>query len=570
MIDLRASPFFLSEESITWVQGALSSMTPEEKIGQLFCITAGGENPQILGELVQRYQPGGFMFRSAPAAQVLAAYQAMDKASKIPLLLPANLEAGGNGIATEGTYFAKEMEIAATEDPEQAHRLGEICGCEAGALGCNWSFAPIIDIDYNWRNPITNVRTFGSDPDTVLAMARAYCQGIRDSGAQMAVCIKHFPGDGRDERDQHLLATVNDLPAPQWEETYGRVYKALIDEGAETVMVGHIYQPAMTRKINPSLQEKDMLPGSTSKELVAGVLRGQLGFQGLVVTDATPMVGFSMALSRANALVAALNAGVDMLLFCKNMEEDIGSIREALQDGRLSWKRVEEAVTRILATKAHLGLPEKRKLGTLFPGNMSVLGCEKHQAWAKECAEKAVTLVKDNQNLLPISPKKTPRIRLTVLGEGKTGSFGESSSVAQPLKAALERAGFLVSLFDYATLEQGEIFTAGVGDLKGKFDLSIVAANVATGSNNTTRRLDWITLMAADEPWYTRDIPTLFVSFCNPYHMIDVPFISTFVNCYCDNQATVEACVKKLIGRDTFVGKSPIDPWCGVWGARFL
>lgn len=350
----------------------------------------------------------------------------------------------------------------------------------------------------------------------------------------------------------------------------GLGYKALIDEGAETVMVGHIYQPAMTRKINPSLQEKDMLPGSTSKELVAGVLRGQLGFQGLVVTDATPMVGFSMALSRANALVAALNAGVDMLLFCKNMEEDIGSIREALQDGRLSWKRVEEAVTRILATKAHLGLPEKRKLGTLFPGNMSVLGCEKHQAWAKECAEKAVTLVKDNQNLLPISPKKTPRIRLTVLGEGKTGSFGESSSVAQPLKAALERAGFLVSLFDYATLEQGEIFTAGVGDLKGKFDLSIVVANVATGSNNTTRRLDWVTLMAADEPWYTRDIPTLFVSFCNPYHMIDVPFISTFVNCYCDNQATVEACVKKLIGRDIFVGKSPIDPWCGVWGARFL
>ena len=368
MIDLRASPFFLSEESITWVQGTLSSMTPEEKIGQLFCITAGGENPQTLGELVQRYQPGGFMFRSAPAAQVLAAYQAMDKASKIPLLLPANLEAGGNGIATEGTYFAKEMEIAATEDPEQAHRLGEICGCEAGALGCNWSFAPIIDIDYNWRNPITNVRTFGSDPGTVLAMARAYCQGIRDSGAQMAVCIKHFPGDGRDERDQH--------------------------------------QPAMTRKINPSLQEKDMLPGSTSKELVAGVLRGRLGFQGLVVTDATPMVGFSMALSRANALVAALNAGVDMLLFCKNMEEDIGSIREALQDGRLSWKRVEEAVTRILATKAHLGLPEKRKLGTLFPGNMSVLGCEKHQAWAKECAEKAVTLVKDNQNLLPNESKK--------------------------------------------------------------------------------------------------------------------------------------------------------------------
>ena len=160
--------------------------------------------------------------------------------------------------------------------------------------------------------------------------------------------------------------------------------------------------------------------------------------------------------------------------------------------------------------------------------------------------------------------------RLTVVGENQSGSFGEGGSVAEPLKAALEQAGFAVSLFDYATLERGEIFTAGVGDLKGKFDLSLVAANVATGSNNTTRRLDWVTLMAANEPWYTRDIPTLFVSFCNPYHMVDAPFISTFINCYNDNQETVEACVEKLTGHSPFVGQSPVDPWCGAWGAQSL
>ena len=179
-------------------------------------------------------------------------------------------------------------------------------------------------------------------------------------------------------------------------------------------------------------------------------------------------------------------------------------------------------------------------------------------------------MVKDNQHLLPLSPQRTPKVRLTVLGENASGAFGDGGSVKGSLKHALERAGFTVSLYDYETLEHGEIFTAGVRDLKGKFDLSIVAANVATGSNNTTRRLDWVTLMAADEPWYTHDIPTVFLSFCNPYHMVDVPFIPTFINCYNDNQATVEAVVEKLTGKSPFVGKSPVDPWCGVWGAKTL
>ena len=107
--------------------------------------------------------------------------------------------------------------------------------------------------------------------------------------------------------------------------------------------------------------------------------------------------------------------------------------------------------------------------------------------------------------------------------------------------------------------------------MKAKFDLSIVAANVATGSNNTTRRLDWITLMAANEPWYTREIPTMFISFCNPYHMIDVPFISTFINCYSSNSYCVEAAVEKRVGKSEFQGFSPVDPWCGgIWGAKFM
>ena len=358
MIDLKANPFYLKEPAADWVMSTLQSMSLEEKIGQLFCLTGMGDDVDALKDMVETYHPGGFMFCTAPARQVREAYKTMQNASRIPLLLPANLESGGNGLAVEGTYFSREMGTTATGEREQARRLGEICGKEAGALGCNWAFAPIIDIDYNWRNPITNVRTFGSDPETVLTMARAYCQGIRDSGAEMAVCIKHFPGDGRDERDQHLLATVNDLSAEEWERTYGSIYRALIEEGVETVMVGHILQPAMSQKIRP---QAPALPGSTSKELVTGVLRGLLGFNGLIVTDATPMVGFSMMMPREKALVASINAGVDMILFCKNMDEDYGTIRQALEDGRISSQRLDEAVARILATKAHLRLQEKQQ-----------------------------------------------------------------------------------------------------------------------------------------------------------------------------------------------------------------
>lgn len=573
MINYRAKPFYLNDRQIAWVENTLEQMTTEEKIGQIFCITDMVTDPDALRSIVNQYHPGGFMYRAGDGAAIQQGYRAMQDASKVPMLLPCNLESGGNGLTINGTFFGKEMEIAATGETEQAYRFGLICGREGGSIGCNWTFSPIVDIDYNWRNPITNVRSFGSDPDTVIEMSRAYLKGIRESGSEMAVCIKHFPGDGVDERDQHLLSTVNSLPCEEWEYTYGRVYRTLIEEGAQTVMVGHILQPAMTRKLCPGIRDEEILPGSTNKYLMTDLLRGELGFNGLISTDATPMVGFTGFLTREEALQKALMGGADVILFCKNMDEDYESIRKGLATGAVTMERLNEAVARQLALKASLHLPEKQAEGTIIPAPeaLAAIGTPEHHAWAKECADKAITLVKDNQNLLPLSPEKTPRIRLTVLGENQQGSFGDNGLIGELLRVQLEKAGFEVALYDYQTLEHGEIFTAGVAELKQKFDLSIVAANVPTGSNNTTRRVDWVTLMAADEPWYTREIPTMFISFCNPYHMVDVPFISTFINCYSSNPACVEAAVEKLTGKSAFRGISPVDPWCGgIWGAKFM
>lgn len=573
MIAYKEKPFYLNDEDIEWVEQTLASMALEEKIAQMFCVTDMITDPEALKAFVRKYPVGSFMYRSGDAAEVQNAQRAMQEASKIPLLLACNLESGGNGIATTGTFFGRQLEAAAARDPKHAYRLGMVCAKEGGATGCNWSFAPIVDIDYNWRNPITNVRTWGSDPDTVIRLSEAYMDGVKDSGETMAVTIKHFPGDGVDERDQHLLSSVNSLSAEDWENTYGRVYQTLIDKGAQTVMVGHILQPEMTRKMCPGIRDEEIFPASTNKYLITDLLREKMGFNGLVATDATPMVGFSGFLTRREAVAKSIMAGADMIMFCKNIDEDFAGVKEDIENGTISIIRVNEAIRRQLALKASLGLHKSKEGGTIVPGAdaLSVIGCAEHIAWAKECADEAITLVKDNQNLLPLSPNRTKRVRLTVLGEGQGGSFGDGGSITMPLKEALEKEGFEVALYDYATMERGEIFTAGAADMKAKFDLSIVAANVATGSNNTTRRLDWITLMAANEPWYTREIPTMFLSFCNPYHMIDVPFISTFVNCYSSNQFCVGAAVEKLMGRSEFKGVSPVDPWCGdVWGAKFM
>lgn len=573
MIDYRENPFYLNDADIEWVETTLAAMSLEEKIGQLFCVTDMITDPDALREFVHKYHPGGFMYRAGEAADIQRAQRVMQEASKIPLLLSCNLESGGNGIAPTGTYFGRQLQVAAANDSVHAYRLGMVCAREGAAAGCNWSFAPIVDIDYNWRNPITNVRTWGSDPDRVIRLSKAYMDGVRDSGVDMAVTIKHFPGDGVDERDQHLLSTVNSLPTEEWENTYGHIYRTLIDHGAQTVMVGHILQPEMTRKFCPGIRDEDILPGSTNKYLMTDLLRGDLGFNGLITTDATPMVGYTGFLTRREAIVSSIMGGADVILFCKNIDEDLAGVREDIESGKITMERVDEAICRQLALKASLHLHEKQKAGTLVPGPeaLKVLGCAEHVEWAQVCADQAVTLVKDNQKLLPLSPEKLPRVRLTVLGENQEGAFGDNSSVSEMLKEALEREGFQVALYDYATMEHGEIFTAGVADMKAKFDLSIVAANVPTGSNNTTRRVDWITLMAANEPWYTREIPTLFVSFCNPYHMIDVPFMSTFVNCYSSSRFCVDAAVEKLVGKSDFKGVSPVDPWCGgIWGAKFM
>lgn len=569
MLDLTGKPFHLNEEQMKWVRETFASLSEEEKIGQMFCPIGVDAEETVLKEFVDEFHPGAIMYRAMPSAEIRKIHGFLQQNSKIPLLLGANLESGGNGICADGTYYARPMSVAASNNPKNAYRLGAIAGKEAQAVGCNWAFAPICDLDYNYRNPITNVRTYGSDQERVIRFVKEQMKGLAEYG--VASAVKHFPGDGVDERDQHLLSSVNSLSVEEWDRTYGQIWQEVINAGTLSIMVGHILQPAYSKFLNPELRDEEILPATLSKEILQGLLREKLGFNGMIVTDATPMVGFNAAMARKEAIPAALAAGCDMILFNKDIREDYQAVRDAIADGRLTEDRVDEAVTRILAMKASMGLPGAKVAGTLIPEetSLSSVACEEHLEWAKECSDESITLVKDTQNLLPISPEKYKRVRLYLLEDRIGGGFKDGDGAIGTVKERLEKEGFEVHLYDYSKPDFFEMFEGGVADIKNKFDLVIYVACIDTASNQSVRRIDWVHLMAADAPWFVHDVPAMFISIANPYHLVDAPMIKTFINAYTPSKTVIEQVIEKIMGRSEFKGVNPVDPFCNIWGARF-
>ncbi|MDE6555288.1 MAG: glycoside hydrolase family 3 protein [Lactobacillus sp.] len=566
MVDLSTKPYCLNKEQIKYVENTVKNMSIDEKVGQLFFVIGQDENQVDIKKFIKKYQPGGMMYRPDQSEKIKREIYTAQNTSKIPMFFAANLESGGNGIVSEGTWFGNPLQMAATDDPHSAYELGNVSGEEAAQVGNNMSFAPIVDIDKNFRNPIMNTRTFGSDKNRVMRMADAQVKGLKDN--KIIPVIKHFPGDGVDDRDQHLVSSVNSLSADDWMNSYGEIYHHLIDAGIPSVMIAHIMQPAWERKLKPGIEDKDLRPASSSKLLINGLLRNVLKFNGLAITDATPMIGYNAAMARKDLLPATINAGIDMILFNKNIDEDYHFIHEAIDNGTLSMKRVDEAVTRILGTKLAQGIMNTKGELTLLPPKEINLHSDEHKKLAEEVAKKSVTLVKDRDQLLPLTPEKYPRVRLVVLGDSDDGGFKEGGHVTQTFKDALEKEGFKVTLFDRKNLDFHEMFEEGVEDMENKFDLAFYVANVETASNQTTTRLDWIHLMAADSPWYMKSIPTVFVSTANPYHLYDIPNVSTFINAYTGNQASIDATMRKVTGKEKFEGKSPVDPFCGDFTTR--
>lgn len=349
-------------------------------------------------------------------------------------------------------------------------------------------------------------------------------------------------------------------------QTYGKAYRAGIEAGALTVMAGHIMQPAWEKAFRPGLKDEELMPATLSRELLQGLLRERLGFNGLISTDATTMAGFMLAMGRERAVPETIARGCDMFLFARNLEEDYQFMLQGIRDGIITPQRLDEAVTRVLALKAALGL-HKKALDISEEKAEKVIGCRKHRQWAYEAADKAITLVKEEKGVLPLTPEKYPRIllyRIEPMGEGY--SIYKVSPVIEQIKQKLIAEGFEVD--EFVPQPYGEGFTTKYKDMVCGYDLMLYVANLATKSNQTVVRIEWKQPMGADCGLYINDVPTVFVSLENPYHLLDFPRVKTYINCYSGNEAVVDALMEKLAGRSAFKGKNPVDPFCGKWDAR--
>lgn len=565
MFDYRAKPFNLDDEDVAWVEKTFSEMTEDEKIQSLFFPCMRNYDEASIDELLDTLHPCGVMYRPCSAEEAVNATNMFRKKCKIPMLIAANLEKGGNGIVNEGTLIGAPLEIAATDNIENARRLGILCAREGKAVGANYAFAPIIDIDYNFRNPITNTRTFGSDPARVAAFGAAYTEECQKLG--VCVSIKHFPGDGRDERDQHLVTSINDMSCEDWMATYGNNYKASIDKGALTVMVGHIMQPAWQKRINPDLKDEDIMPATLSPELIGpeGLLRKYLGFNGVICTDATTMAGFTIPMDRSKSVPYSIACGADIFLFNKNMEEDLEYMRKGVADGVITKERLDEAVKRVLALKAALKL-YKQTEDLKVEDALAVLGCEEHQQWAKEVADQAVTLVKEEKGVLPLDPVHKKRVLYCPIESEQGVSYSVKAGVCDHFKQLLEKEGFEVTTFVPAPMFEGK--TPRQDEVTKGYDYIIYLANMSTKSNQTTVRIEWQQPMGANCPHYVNSVPTIFISVENPYHLLDVPRVKTFINAYNSNDYVLDAIIDKIMGRSEFKGVNPVDPFCGKWDTR--
>ena len=580
MVDLKARPFYLNDEDIAWVEQTIESMTDEEKVGQLFFQLTASTEESYLRELNEKYHVGGCRYNGMPGEDVRRQNELLQRYAKIPLFIACNTETGGNGACTDGTYIGSGIKIGATGKAEYAEALGRLANQEAASVGCNMAFAPVCDIHYKWENTEIVSRAFGNDHERVAQMSKAYLEGAR-SIEGFACAAKHFPGNGIDFRDAHISNNINDLSYDGWMTTYGHVYQTLIEADLEAIMGGHIMMPVYMKEIHAKMNDEEILPATLCPEIMTGLLRGKLGFNGMVVTDASHMVAMTNRMTRREMLPASINAGCDMFLFFNDPDEDYQTMLEAFRTGVISQGRMREALMRILGLKAHMGLHK----GTRRQESPHT---EEARKVAKQISKDSITLVKYKDNgVLPITPQKYKRIMIVPI-KGAPGAMdmilamamgeGKKKSPAEGLRDRLRAKGFDVFIYNSPIEEMKQAVAAGekpsinlyfagknaISDFVGEQDLVITLFDVNSG-----RPSFGMSKGGGEIPWYVFELPVVGVSVSSPTMLADVPQLRTYINAYDSKDDTMDALVEKLtMGPDAFVGKDPIDSFCGMWDTK--
>lgn len=544
-----------------------SDLSVDEKVGQLFLPDAYGvymnESSwawKRLDRFVREQHVGGFVWFTANVYETAMLNRRLQAASKIPLLMSADLEAGIGMRFADTTYWPPAMAVAATGDPSFAERQGQATAIEAKALGFNHILAPVADVNVDPDNSVINTRSFGEDPSDVARYVAAFIRGVHREG--LLATAKHFPGHGDTHVDSHRALPVLQVTRERLDAVELVPFRAAIDAGVDSVMIGHLAVPALDptpvpmrsdgvreNRYAPDVNEAPKnasYPATLSKPMIEGVLREQLGFHGLIVTDAFDMGGLTEHFDAAEAAVRAIEAGEDQIMMPTNADAAIAAVKEAVKSGRIPMSRIDASVQRILDAKA------KVPHTVADPDEIfRVVDSDASRRLANDIANRAVTLLRKEEGAFPL--KRETRVLELVISD-----FPEAANPLGELDRDLRRR--LANVPRLVTLDAGacEKDIVPVLDAARNVDVVLVALAVRTRSGAGRISVPAVGRKAIEE---LGQLPArkIGISFGNPYLIREVPSLPTYICAYGPQPVLQSAVNRALFGEIQFRGKLPVS-----------
>jgi len=562
-----------SPEALKWADKELKRMSLEEKIGQLISV---GINATFLNQDSEAFKAlrhqvvdnhvGGIILFRGPVYESVVLVNRMQELAKYPLLISADLEAGAGMRFDDTVNLPWNMAIAATGNSDYARRDGELTAREARALGVQQIYAPVADVNNNAANPVINVRSYGEDPTEVAKYVAAFVEGAQR--ASVIATAKHFPGHGDTATDSHRGLPEIDVTRERLNSVELVPFRAAVKAGVGAVMDGHIglplidptavtplpkdvkLKPIDTNEDGEIIVEKATMPTSLSP-VMNGILRNDLQFDGLIVTDAMSMSGLTLYFTQEEASVRAIEAGADLLLKPADPEAALHGVRDAVKQGRLAETRIEQSARKVLAAKYDLGLVKERitpvdQIDRIVAGNQVV-------QLANDIAEHAITLVRNDAGLLPLKSIPAGRIFNLAITNGDDRLW-----IAQPFMSAMARAGWKMAT-TVLDDRSSEAEVKKVLDGATRADLIIVSmyGRVRTGQARS---------VALPEPGekalnelLARKATLVGISFGNPYLLLSFPKLQTYLVAYGDMPSLQDAAARALSGQIDITGRLPIS-----------
>ena len=549
-----AKPAKATSDAEKWVASTLKKMTLEEKLGQLIMVQYFGgflstesDAYKNLLRLVEEKHIGGFAIqtRGTPLgierSQVYptaALANQLQSHAKIPLLVAADFERGSSMRLEEGTLFPHAMAVGATGDPKLAYEMGRITAREARAVGVQWVFAPVADVNSNPNNPIINTRSFGEDSKQVAEYVAAFVRGVEENGA--LATAKHFPGHGDTSVDSHIDLSLVSGDRERLESVELVPFRAAIAAGVSTIMTGHLAVPA----IEPNAE----LPATMSANVLTGLLRKELGFSGIIVTDAMEMGGITSRYPPAEAAVRSIEAGADVLLVPPVVDAALAALKEAVASGRIPVARIDESVRRILRAKARLGL-NKQKLVNLDALNTS-FATPAYQQEALEISDRGITLIRNGEGLVPLDATRPRRVLLLVVAGDPDPFPGEAFE-----REIRWRVDSLATVRTDTQFVKADTVKLPPPD---SYDVAIIALFVRVADRKGTVGLPDAQAALVNQ-LLASGKPAVVVCFGSPYVVARFPEAKTWLVAFSTVDIAQRSAARALFGQVAIGGKMPVS-----------